>query len=378
MTKPILHICMVSEQPMPNYLPTLMEDLRPERILLLISREMRERRRQEPLVRQFRAAAIKVEERTVDAYHPEDVRQAIVKARQLLNTHTPVCNLTGGTKMMTVGAYLACAELNIPCMYVDTFNGLLHRVLPEQGEESLTSRIGVREYLGLYGYTIEEPPRVEGAADLKRFEAASRIINNWGRLGKGVSALHNLVHRAQGYENRIQSGPDQKESLNELLELFGDLGELRVEGNRIKFKRSPESLSYVGGVWFEDYVYGVLKAVEEELGIDEILSGVKVTSARGVSNELDVVFAANNRLYLIECKAKLFKGPGSKQDATEPVYKLDTLREVMSGTFGKAMIASTWPIPQGPSARCTELNIRICDGTSLPTLAESVRRWIRS
>ncbi len=121
MTRPLHLIQLVSEQTMPNLLPILR--LRPASVTHLVTPRTAARSRH--LGDAARAAGIHLRIDVVNLSAmpgiPETcgaVNDAISQARE--NGGSPVLNFTGGTKLMSIGAYAAAMQTKIPSFYVDT------------------------------------------------------------------------------------------------------------------------------------------------------------------------------------------------------------------------------------------------------------------
>lgn len=97
---------------------------------------------------------------------------------------------------------------------------------------------------------------------------------------------------------------------------------------------TADEVDYLTGGWFEEYVYHL---IESRVHPDDISIGVHIAREGSAhNNELDVVFAKNNQLYVIECKT----GVDSNRMFNEIVYKVCALREVLLGTTSKSYIFS--------------------------------------
>lgn len=86
----------------------------------------------------------------------------------------------------------------------------------------------------------------------------------------------------------------------------------------------PELRRYLGGEWFEEYVYLRIKR-DFKLRDEDIAKSVKICRLSSTSNdnELDVVFVRDNALYVIECKVSMTGyGKEPKSVVDEYLYKL--------------------------------------------------------
>jgi hypothetical protein len=100
-----IHMCLVSEQQTANLLPLLCEDWRPREVVLLITGAMREKA--DVLRKLARDLGCFVHPIAIDSY---DVHSIANRVMDLLSEwrESSIClNLTGGTKLMALGAFEA-------------------------------------------------------------------------------------------------------------------------------------------------------------------------------------------------------------------------------------------------------------------------------
>ena len=91
-----------------------------------------------------------------------------------------------------------------------------------------------------------------------------------------------------------------------------------------------------------------------------------------VKNEIDIGLIKANRLHLIECKTQRFK---EDKDA-DVLYKLDSLRDLMGGLQGRALLVSFNHLDKSSRARAKELAIELCCGSELKNLQQHLQRWL--
>ena len=122
---------------------------------------------------------------------------------------------------------------------------------------------------------------------------------------------------------------------------------------------------WCAGLWLEDHVYQQLDSLKKqpELQIQDLAESVEVVYANKtrsqsdkVDNELDVIFLADNRLYVIECKTRVFSGK-TTNNASEAIYKLATLKRELGGSQAKAMFISYYPVEKSRSTDALELTL---------------------
>jgi hypothetical protein len=170
---------------------------------------------------------------------------------------------------------------------------------------------------------------------------------------------------------------------SELVELFEEHGMIqRTQGGSLKFT-SREGRFFVNGGWLEEHVFNLVVELRQRLPtIQDVARNVMVEwdeKISPVNNELDVVFLANNRLYIVECKTKQFqkdKSPGS--EANQVLYRLHTLRDYFGGDNGEAMFISFRSLTNAPRQRAEEYRIKLCDWRDLRKLDSVLEEWVKS
>jgi hypothetical protein len=112
-------IQLVSEQAMPNLLAAMA--IQPDRIVHLCTDTPKTRKGSDSLRRAYKAASLHLEvtaERLSAMPAMREVRDVV--ARLLREDEKAVLNFTGGTKLMSIGAYAAALVCKRPSFYVDT------------------------------------------------------------------------------------------------------------------------------------------------------------------------------------------------------------------------------------------------------------------
>ena len=160
-------LSLIGEQPIPNLL--VIRHLRAQENLLVYtsnSNILRTARRLRTLLSGRDSLHNDLE---VDAYNLESVFASLLQ--KLAGRQDVVINLTGGTKPMSIAAYMVAAQLNIPMIYLQSeeSRSRLYRYEFRAGAPSLVADdvlpevIGLDEYLSAH-VTIQ-PPRQRAADD---------------------------------------------------------------------------------------------------------------------------------------------------------------------------------------------------------------------
>ena len=144
---------------------------------------------------------------------------------------------------------------------------------------------------------------------------------------------------------------------------------------------NKEARFFANGGWLEDYVYCVVSDLIDEIPCIQDLSRAvelqRMHKGDSIKNELDVVFLANNRLFLIECKTAKWEKSSADGKGAHAVYKIDTLKDVLGGIQAEAMIVSYQPLRANDRVRASDLNILTVSNTEIQSLKTIIKGWIK-
>lgn len=236
------HVCLVSEQPLPNLTAALDAKLGCRHVVLLESPRMKARADAlEDVLARHRLA---VSRRPVDDSGDLPRFRADVDA-VLHEFPTAALNATGGLKTMSILAFDAFRAAGQPVFYVERDNRLIWLDPIDRPQARLHGTLGLHDYFAAFGQRISEH-RTEPAA------------NDGGEAM--LKRLHNLPAAGHGDHEHI-------------------------------------------GERFESLVFRAMRIAAGQAGTDmhtDIAWGVKI--AGETTDEFDVVAVRDNVLYLVECK----------------------------------------------------------------------------
>jgi hypothetical protein len=376
------HLYLVSAQATPNLTPALDPAVAPKRILLLVSPDMRIRASWLESV--LKPRGIRVERWEIgDAWDVEHVQQrvlALLEREQLLAATGDIAlNATGGTKPMSIAAYEVFRAADLPIFYIHPEHDRLIWMHPGgRPVVDLANRVKLDAFLLAHGARVQ-------SAETDAIPESRRGLTDWlvtrsHRLAQTLGTLNWLAMKARGSLRSPALDAQQRRDM-----VLGDLiGRcvraelLSVVGGQLHFL-DETARSYVNGGWLEEHVYAVFRELRrEERRIQDLARCVQLyrEDPRGgeVHNEIDVACLAENRLYLVECKTKAWKGgdgPGS-----EALYRLDALADLLGGLKGRAMLVSYLDLPVHVRRRAEDLRIQVCAGARLPELRGEISRWL--
>ena len=371
------HLILVSAQPIPNLTPILDEKLRPKKVIMLVSPDMQER--SIALENIFKPKGISVERFLIN--DPWDAGHISDKVLDII-THYPeggiALNATGGTKLMSIAAYEVFRSVNLPIFYIHPEQDKLIWLSPIKPAIALSNRLKIEDYLTAYGASSVVISDRNGVPEAYR-QLTQQLITDIDRYAGELGTLNYLAHQADNPQLtcQIENGPQSKPQLWELLDMFEAAGLCNINGHNICFTDENARFNANGG-WLEMHTYAICLNLKKSCGIQDVASNIIINRQPAgravVNNEIDIGLIKANRLHLIECKTKQFK---EDKDA-DILYKLDSLRDLMGGLQGRAMLASFNNLDKSSRARAKELNIKLCCQSELKNLQYHLQHWLTS
>ncbi len=371
-----VHVCLVSDQPIPNLTTAL--QFRPDIVVLLKTKQMNEK--SALLKRIISKKNIAVEEELIEAY---DINKIADVSNALIDKYCDsriTLNITGGTKIGTLGTYQVFYTNDKEIFYVDTANHKILKLHPknDQNPIPITVSIPISDYLLAHGFEInpaeDKDLQINKRKGLTDYLAAT--INYKPHI---IQHINEKLHKYdQGSPLPVSFKLPNDEKLLKHITLLE--GVTIQQDGRMKID-DEKSLMYLKGFWFEEYVYMTAK----DCAPDEIMLNVTgkwlTTSRYNPKNEFDVVLSKGNRLFIISCKTA---NPNRQDSNSEEgvgrkyLYELESLGDRALGLFGKKIIVSSAAVSdQAVRKRAEIMGIELVDGKSIITFKENLKKWIR-
>lgn len=371
------HVCLISDQPIPNLIPLRME--KPARAIFLVSDE--KQNEADRLRRIIQPWGITIEEKRIP---PFDLNAVAAICATLIGEQGQehlTLNVTGGTKISALAAFEAFYSGGCRIIYVNTATDELMTLSPIEGKASIPDLIGVRDYLAAYGLRLEkgsgQPPTGCGQRRQQTKRLAELFVKDEALLQTVNRLTQPLLNKERHGLNYLHLAPDDFTNSQALFELLRQAG-IATPGidDGININR-PEDIFFLGGGWLEEFVYHTVR----ELPVHEVMINVKVewdgAGRKNTTNEFDVLFSHRNRLHIVSCKAANMEREstaGSKGKAA--IYELDALADKAGGLFGRTMLVSARPLSDYDRARAERMRIEVVSGRNLPQLKSSLQKWL--
>jgi hypothetical protein len=386
MLKPRVHVCLLYNTATANITPALDPSFRPEEVVLVHG--FRQNFRADCIESVLKNYGITVTRWKLDRiFDSEHVRERMLQLTAERSDDDIALNASGGTRPMLVGAFEVFQKLQKPVFYVhpesDLISWLHRRDLPSF---NCAHHIKLPDFLCTHGATLIGMAPPDGIPRNLRL-LTEELIGEMDRISLALATVNWLAKSADNAELVSPGLDDRQLSWNELrriLDRFAEEDLLTIHGRQIRF-RDEAARFYVNGGWLEQHVFGLLFGLRKELpAIHDLARSVafeRRESGKSIQNELDVMFIANNRCYIIECKTKRFSAQEQNRlepdsPGTDTLYKLDTLKRLVGETRSRAMLISYRDLPRHDLERARDLGIAVCTGRQLASLENRLRSWI--
>ena len=369
MIKADVHVCLVSEQLLPNLLPVLDTETRPQEVVLLVTPKMETAAERLKIL--LGETGCRVSITAIRAYRIEDIRESVLEVIAAFPGVTLALNATGGTKVMALGAYGVFRDFDLPVFYIDSENEAVVSLSSPQQTSRLSDLLKIETCLKCYGYKVISTGNPELHPKNRRLYQS--LVDDIERWEQPLGNLNYFAGKARHQLwCKLDESLDNNQRLTDLMALFQTAGHLNIDGDRLIF-RNEDSRSLVQGGWLEQYVYGLIEDLRRKQKVRDTAIGVVVKNMRGTKNEIDVACTYANRLHVIECKTANLRGEHAKGD--DIVYKLDNLRDLMGGTYSRALLVSYRSLRREDRARCHDNDVSVVFGNGLKNLKSLLSLW---
>ncbi|MGP1516793.1 MAG: Card1-like endonuclease domain-containing protein [Ottowia sp.] len=380
-------ICLVSDQAAANILPALDSQLKPDRVILVVSAAMSKKAEylenvlRENSIRQIEQIKLKNE---ADFQKTEE---ELLELAEKLSGEDVVLNITGGTKLMALAAQSIAHASDWRIFYLDantdTITWLHKHGGPQQQPQPLQNYLRLPHYLKTYGFTLnKKPDRTSPTPAQKR--ASDSIIQFAANLENAITMLNALAQDAEN-RNILRVPVPQRSpySFNALIDYFSDAQALSMKNGNIVFS-SVQDRDFVKGGWLELYTIDTIHQLSGPLKIRDKAIGLEVIeNSSQTKNELDIAFLLNNRLHVIECKtARIDKPQGGGKNPAPPkandaLYKLQSNCRRIGGLATRGMLVSYRNLGPSEMRLADALNIKVVASQRLARLKDEIIQWTK-
>ncbi|MBP5509329.1 MAG: DUF1887 family protein [Kiritimatiellae bacterium] len=369
-------VLLISDQPMPNFLPILNQNLRPDTVTFVVSDKMGKRAewlKNEIAKHQIRILPdIPIGNDTSDIQTIQNALLGWTESNADVFAHS-VLNVTGGTKPMAIAAQEVFRMGDRPVFYVDVATDRVTWVNGEEENVILSNQPTLNQFFGLNGITVESGDLKSVVEDERWRHFYREIAQNPHKWHLLIKTLNRIASQAE-QDNMLEFNPSGRD-LN--LPYWHELDVLLHENDLVCHKRggrqdefsSSDARRFCNGIWLEHHVFEILKSLRFDK--KHALMNVIISDEKGNRNELDAVVLHRNTCYVIEDKTKNMRVGNIADNA---VYKLAQLSSRM-GLRARGILVSALDVRPADKERARAYNVEVFD--QLQTLATDLKKLFK-
>ena len=315
---------------------------------------------------------------TVDPYKPENVYSMIREEINKMPSHVKIgFNLTGGTKLMYIGAYNACMKENATPFYFDMRNNQVVFLRDYKRSETV-SISSVEDFIRLNAGDGLSAQNVNYQKKLQEIKDREELTNKmWEKRSDLSKFYQNTRDNNEGFKPF-----EYDNEKNIYFKLSKDKSvKVNIDRQQFEYKEWPNFATYCYGGWFEEYIFLKLQPLVDSGFIKDMRIGFHITykessvdkntghKARdrnwkellknqigNLYNEFDILLTDGRRLYIIECKA----GRYNKSDKVEEyINKLSNTVNTYGGSDGMGFLVSCFDVTNNVSKKKIDENKNI-------------------
>lgn len=355
-------VAFVSDQRMQNVIPFYQRGIEVQQMILVVSQHGNQKnQRFEAVAQDLRAAfedaalarcdmTVDIAETPMPPFDFHAIRSYLAELFERRGLSQVLLNITGGTKLMSIGAYSMLRELGATAVYVDSAERQLIWFEPDgriHSEPFNLSPITVATYLMAHGRAIDHVQTANHGPKIEQLAIFHILPDRFKQLNLAFGTIRRAV-RQRCLELPVADCLPIEVPLDGACELDNDVkhalsvaGLFGIGADSLWIDRSD--WRFLNGGWLEVFVYLTLK---DSGKFNDVQCNVHLT---GVANELDVVCTLDGRIALIECKAGRLLAE-TKRDANAQIARerrqamLDRLQVVADkagGVFSRRFLVSS-------------------------------------
>lgn len=378
-------LCLVSDQPMPNFLAAIEPSLGVKQVTLAVTARMADKATwlEEALHRhQIETARLPIANHT-------DFEGMWTTFAEWAETHQQAgeqvaLNVTGGTKLMAIAAQEAFRSAGVPVFYLDIDT---NRVIWIEGPVDAKSKTfqpsghpKLQTAFALNGFQVLEHAEnyVADKGWIGFLDAMEAHFDAWEPLLGTLNYRAEGAKKERGWFGSVGGLPKGWKGLQTALE---EASLLEHVGESLYFT-SEDARKFCQGGWLEHYTFRILR---QKLGLKlgyawmnvKVLKEIRENGeVKRVEQELDNAAMVNGNLSLLECKTANLQD--EKEDGTSradaAVFKIAELTRNY-GLSARGFVVSARKVRKEDLDRAKLFGVRILD--NFKTLEQNLRQALR-
>lgn len=380
---------IISGQTDPNLLPIYDDHYKPDRLVVVVTKKM------ENEIDTFINGlpdAVKFNPQTdiikIDDDNNIDEIQSKVaaKLKKLVSQEKKaILNFTGGTKLISIGAYSAWKEYSdkVTAIYVDiNSDKILEYTAQGMTAIPYKGKISFEQYFGARKVSFKTPDTDDSLEELSRsFVKKLPTLSNENKK-QCIKLLNRLIFNYSDYNgNSVRVTAKELATLKDLIKNFTDQGLVELSENPTNFcqltKCEDNACKILGGGWLEDHCYNTVCNILKRFPASPVCKNAELLTKDGVKNEYDVMFLFKGTLHVIEVKTISWGGDDSNKHQ-DIIHKLNSLGKKF-GLKTKLCLVSYYRPQQYITDRAKEDSIEVIEGRDVwsdKNFEDKLKLWI--
>ncbi len=366
-------ICLLSEQLVPTYLA--IQHYRPQRVWRILTEKTLQEGRDRLLCEELARNA---------AYAPElpDCSGLIAKPTHYTSTHKIITrliekqggdhewliNVTGGNKMMAIGAAIAGTQHpNVSLIYTDIEQPDAFINAQTGVAERWSGHLSLDEFLKLYGFRSEDKSvryDAQWTALAREFAQSPPLRAPFSLTGDAHKRAEHAGLKNYASQLHRDFPAPLIDQLNAVLTATG--------GNASEL--SGGGYQFMQGLWLEVFMHDVVSKYAADLGLHDIRQGLNIHHDGGESN-LDTAFMRGLDFCYIECKSGAQAAKSGNDQIEETAGTLSRIRalraKALIATTGANLVDDRGRLADGAKARLGEARMNIMTRRQIIALANA-------
>jgi hypothetical protein len=229
-------------------------------------------------------------------------------------------NVTGGTKVMSMATTDFFKQQNKTEIYYVQNGKSYSRLFPDLKDFIFDDDLKLSDYFFAYGIRFSDSKIIIDK------DYTFHFLDNYLKFDdiekQIIVELNNVRNNRLPYKkSQSKAGSCEIDEIEGLSKLLNKI-EFPSEGKNVLIK---EEVKFLTGDWYEQWCYFKIKD-KYCIKDDFIKTGIVITNANDIQNELDVVYMYEGKLCVIECKTDIISIDG-RNILTETIYKQAGLKE---------------------------------------------------
>lgn len=347
--------CVATKENVVNVNPLM--EINPDKVIVLTTEGMKDRSKS--LLDEIKSSGFKAEPMYVT--NENSLKLLNEQFSKLIEDNIEdelIANITGGLKTIGISLYQQFSNWGFRTFYCDFDTSQLIWLDDETVVSNIGSKISLTQYLRAYQYRIANKTKLSELP--KPYKDYANILyqelcksGKYDQVCDLIGKIHALT-QDKPFDNVLFS----KDEILFLSHLEKETGLFVLENDKI-IPNNQEVKKLMSGGWFEIVVAAALsRDVYRDIHLNVKFEKSTRRKNKFVRQELDVMAMCQDKLLIVECKAKKWK---NTSDASDSIHRLSSLSRV-GGLNTLPVFVSLINISDEAKTRAFEMDIHVIAG----------------